>query len=158
MKSQKQIIRRNNRQNTVGSYLGIALLVIIADQVTKYFVDSNNIVKNEGILFGFSFPNSNLIMIGMSIGAILILSFFVLFVHLQGKKFYSVIIGGIMGNLIDRIMHGYVIDWIRIGSFPVFNLADASISVSVILLMGYSAWHGSVYRRNRDRFMKKLRY
>ena len=43
--------------------------------------------------------------------------------------------GGAVGNLIDRITEGYVTDFISIGMFPVFNIADASISVGVALLI-----------------------
>ena len=46
-------------------------------------------------------------------------------------------LGGAMGNLIDRLMMGKVTDFISIGAFPVFNIADASISVGVaVLLLG----------------------
>jgi len=46
-------------------------------------------------------------------------------------------LGGAVGNLIDRILHGHVTDFISIGSFPVFNVADSSISIGVaVLLLG----------------------
>lgn len=48
--------------------------------------------------------------------------------------FILVISGGI-GNLIDRILYGYVIDFIKIGSWPNFNLADSYITVGVVLIM-----------------------
>ena len=147
---------RIRRPNIVGSYIGIILLIVLADQITKYFVDKSTIVKNEGIIFGLTFANSNQIMIGASIGAAIVLLIFIFFVHLRGKKLYATIVGGIKGNLIDRIQYGYVVDWIRVGEFPVFNIADAAISVSVVLLILYSVYAGSVYRRNRDRFMGKL--
>lgn len=44
-------------------------------------------------------------------------------------------LGGALGNLIDRLSQGYVTDFISIGTFPVFNLADASISVGVAILV-----------------------
>lgn len=44
-------------------------------------------------------------------------------------------LGGATGNLIDRLMMGKVTDFISIGSFPVFNIADASISVGVVVLL-----------------------
>ena len=51
---------------------------------------------------------------------------------------YSMLIGGIAGNLIDRIIYGYVIDYLSFNifsySFPVFNIADSFIVISVILL------------------------
>ena len=44
-------------------------------------------------------------------------------------------LGGAIGNLIDRISSGYVTDFISIGTFPVFNVADASISIGVAILI-----------------------
>jgi signal peptidase II len=44
--------------------------------------------------------------------------------------------GGALGNLVDRLTIGYVTDFISVGSFPVFNIADASISVGVVVLIG----------------------
>ena len=44
-------------------------------------------------------------------------------------------LGGAIGNLIDRLRFGYVIDFISIGNFPVFNIADSSVSVGVVVLL-----------------------
>jgi signal peptidase II len=44
-------------------------------------------------------------------------------------------LGGAVGNLVDRIIQGYVTDFISLGSFPVFNVADASISIGVAILI-----------------------
>jgi signal peptidase II len=44
-------------------------------------------------------------------------------------------LGGALGNLIDRLTIGYVVDFISIGNFPVFNVADASISTGVAVLI-----------------------
>ncbi len=43
--------------------------------------------------------------------------------------------GGAMGNLVDRLARGYVTDWISVGKFPVFNIADSSISVGAAVLI-----------------------
>jgi len=48
-------------------------------------------------------------------------------------------LGGALGNLVDRLMLGKVTDFISIGTFPVFNIADASISVGVVVLL-FSVW------------------
>jgi len=47
----------------------------------------------------------------------------------------SMQLGGAIGNLIDRISLGHVTDFISVGSFPVFNLADSSITVGVVILL-----------------------
>jgi signal peptidase II len=46
----------------------------------------------------------------------------------------AMLLGGALGNLIDRLYQGYVTDFISVGNFPVFNVADASISIGVVVL------------------------
>ncbi len=48
-------------------------------------------------------------------------------------------LGGAMGNLIDRIFRGYVVDFVDIGFWPIFNIADLSIVIGVALL-AYHLW------------------
>jgi lipoprotein signal peptidase len=47
----------------------------------------------------------------------------------------AILVAGALGNILDRLRLGYVVDFISIGSFPVFNLADSFITVSIFLLM-----------------------
>ena len=68
---------------------------------------------------------------------------------------YSAIIGGAFGNLIDRLRFGEVIDFLDFGisrttRWPVFNIADASISVSVVLLLYLSLKSGKEVEKNED--------
>ncbi len=49
-------------------------------------------------------------------------------------------LGGAMGNLLDRILHGYVVDFVDIGFWPIFNLADLSIVIGVSIL-AYYLWN-----------------
>jgi signal peptidase II len=49
-------------------------------------------------------------------------------------------LGGAMGNLLDRLMHGYVVDFVDIGFWPIFNLADLSIVCGVAIL-AYHLWN-----------------
>lgn len=51
----------------------------------------------------------------------------------------SLQLGGALGNLIDRLTQGYVIDFISVGNFPVFNVADSSIFMGVVILI-LSMW------------------
>ena len=53
----------------------------------------------------------------------------------------SLQLGGAIGNLIDRLNFGYVTDYVSIGTFPVFNVADASITGGVLVLLFYT-WRG----------------
>lgn len=51
----------------------------------------------------------------------------------------GMLLGGAIGNLIDRLIHGHVTDFISVGNFPVFNIADSSISVGVVVLF-FGMW------------------
>lgn len=48
-------------------------------------------------------------------------------------------LGGAIGNLVDRLQHGYVTDFVSVGSFPVFNVADSSITLGVLILL-FDVW------------------
>lgn len=125
-------------------YKSILLFILIVDQLTKYwasaFLEEVLIftsffrfvfVKNTGI--AFSLPVPLWIVIGATIG---ILLFLVMYGRKHGFSWgYSLIGVGAVGNLIDRLWHGYVIDFISIGSFPVFNVADICVSVGLGLLL-----------------------
>jgi signal peptidase II len=54
---------------------------------------------------------------------------------------FGIIAGGAVGNLIDRLAHGYVIDYISVRSFYIFNFADACITVGTVLLLVDSLHH-----------------
>ncbi|MBP2073427.1 MAG: signal peptidase [Thermoanaerobacterium sp.] len=130
----------------------IVFISIIIDQLSKYFVVKylkpigsfpiiNNIfhftyVENRGAAFGI-LQNRTLffIIITVIVGTILIYSI----VKIPGSTFYkftlSMILGGAIGNLIDRVRLGYVVDFIDFKFFPaVFNLADSMIVVGAFLL------------------------
>lgn len=126
--------------------------VIILDQITKYlalkFLQLNTplvllknffnltLVHNRGAAFGL-FENQLLMFVASSILAIVIILF-----SLRNKKntlifklSLSLILGGAIGNLIDRIRFGFVIDFLDFRVWPVFNLADSFITVAAILLV-----------------------
>lgn len=94
---------------------------------------------NSGAAFGI-FQNGNLVFTILAfivIGAIIYY-----YPHAESndwtlKLAMGLQLGGAVGNLIDRLMMGKVTDFISVGNFPVFNIADASISVGVaVLLLG----------------------
>jgi len=51
--------------------------------------------------------------------------------------FLSLLIAGALGNIVDRFVHGFVVDFIKVFSFPVFNIADIMISMSGIIFILY---------------------
>jgi signal peptidase II len=131
-------------------------LIISADQYTKWLVRTNLDfmeswtpwpwlipfarilhIHNTGAAFGM-FQNLNLFFMILSIVvSILILYYYPQVPHADWPLRLAMIMqfGGAIGNLIDRIHQGYVTDFISVGSFAIFNIADASISMGVVVLI-----------------------
>ncbi len=140
-------------------WLGIAMLVVVLDQITKTLIlgafqygdsrhvtDFFNIVRvhNTGAAFSFLAGASGWqrwFFVGLGVVA----SVFILWMlRTQGhQKLFacalSLILGGAIGNVVDRLLHGYVVDFLDFhwsGShFPAFNVADSAISVGAALLI-----------------------
>ena len=131
--------------------ISVAVLVFIADQVTKYIVKSNlslyeswpreGLVRitygtNSGTAFGL-FPDQTLILIITSLLAIGFIYYFYRSHALPGPILRLAIglqLGGAFGNLVDRVRLGSVVDFIDIGWWPIFNVADSSIVTGIGLL------------------------
>ena len=140
----------------------LIIISILVDFFSKIYI-SNLLDNNETIIFtnyiilekfynrgiAFSIFNSDSALINYTILfiIILIITFIIRLFLTQFNKLkqseviaYSLIIGGAVGNMIDRIIHGYVLDFIFIHFnsfyFPaIFNLADVSISLGVFFLL-----------------------
>ena len=124
----------------------ISFFVLLFDQLTKHFF------KNKTILFTDFFKFDYVENTGAAFGLLkgfnplfIVVAFAVLFFifkyykEIKQEKLYMQIaigflIGGILGNLIDRIFLGYVIDFISFSFWPTFNLADTFSTLAVILL------------------------
>lgn len=96
------------------------------------------LVYNKGAAFGI-LQNATLFFIFISILSIGLILFFILFRPQKIESFglkisLALILGGAVGNLIDRIRFGYVIDFLDFRIWPVFNLADSAITVGMIIL------------------------
>ena len=141
-----------------------AVVVFILDQLTKWWIQSNMQVggmisvidgfgrlrytHNTGAAFGFLRDASGILSI---FAPIVIAGIVVVFVRLGNPTRLStlaagLIVGGALGNLIDRIRLGYVVDFIEvynphldlggtIYTFPVFNVGDSGITIGVILIL-----------------------
>jgi signal peptidase II len=144
---------------SIWPWLGLALVVFIADQITKAlilgayrlgdytFVTSFfNIVRahNTGAAFSFLADHSGWqrwLFTGIGIAAAIFIVW-MLKSH-AGQKLFSFamacILGGAIGNVIDRMMHGYVVDFLDFHlagrHFPAFNLADSAITLGAICLI-----------------------
>ena len=133
----------------------ITIIGIILDQISKLLIvsklplgESKTIIKkffyithvnNTGAAWGM-FSNNTILLIIISI---LFTSFFIYFIEHNKLKLYEeissgLILSGIIGNMIDRIFRGYVVDFLNFYIFgydyPVFNIADTFIVVGVIIL------------------------
>lgn len=137
-------------------YIGIAILVAVIDQVIKCFVVAYlkpvssvcaipnilnlSYVENRGVAFGM-FSNMRIVFIIVT-SIVIILFAYLLTKNYKNSKLFSVsaalIIGGGLGNLIDRIFVGYVVDYLALTFFPpVCNFADYAITAGTVLLIIY---------------------
>lgn len=134
----------------------IATIIVIIDQVLKIVIDNilsinesiqviPNVfyitkVYNTGAAWSM-FEGSGILLIIIAIVAFfLLLKYQNVFVEKKRNTLaFALIYGGLVGNLIDRVIYGYVIDYLHIYifgfSFPVFNLADMAIVVGFLLII-----------------------
>jgi signal peptidase II len=94
------------------------------------------VVHNTGVAFGLLQGKTAFVIAA----GVLFILFFVFFIlkekHTLPKKiFLSMILGGALCNLYDRVFLGYVVDYIDLGWWPVFNLSDSLISVGCVLMV-----------------------
>ena len=133
-----------------------ALLLVAADQLSKLWIRSNlaigeslfevgffrlTYVRNTGAAFGLFQGQSLPLTIVASVGVAALLLYALFFYHKfplldnrLGKLALGLVLGGTVGNLIDRIYLGYVTDFIAVSIWPAFNIADSAIVVGVIIL------------------------
>lgn len=134
-------------------FLTVALLVIVADQGTKALVRGHLAfdrpwpegwtlirlarVENTGAAFGI-LQGGGGFLIAATLLAVAVIAFLLLTLPAQSRLYpvaLSLILGGAIGNLIDRIRFGSVTDFIDPTHYPAFNLADSSIVIGVCVLL-----------------------
>lgn len=134
-----------------------SIIFLVVDQLIKIFISSKmflgqsfiliknllsiNLVHNTGAAFSI-LDGSKILLILIGVIAFIGISYYISKIEYLNDSdvfIYSLLIGGVLGNLVDRIVHGYVIDYIsfKFGNylFPVFNFADICIVVSIILII-----------------------
>ena len=140
-----------NRENKIN--LIIVSIIITLDQISKYiitlnydyflnkniFIFSINFARNYGAAFNI-FEGNRVFLSSISIISSLILIYFIFFkgrLNLLDRYGLSLILAGSLGNGIDRIIKGYVIDFInlKLFDFPIFNIADIAINIGCIILI-----------------------
>ena len=131
-----------------------AVLLVAIDQITKLY--AINVIKpqgtvtlidnfyyltyleNRGAAFGM-LQNQRVAFIAITLIIFVIFGFILCKYKIEGKLFFTAIVlifGGGVGNLIDRVFRGYVVDFLQFSFFsPVCNLADYFITVGAILLI-----------------------
>jgi signal peptidase II len=141
--------------------VGVALIVIFLDQASKRFIETHVVyntswmpwewlapffqithIGNTGIAFGlFSGGSMIFALVALLVtGAILYFAYALPAGHMSLRIILGVILGGAIGNLIDRLRQGYVTDFLDFGPWPVFSVADMAVvfgAIALVILM----WH-----------------
>jgi len=150
------------------NYLFLILAIVAVDQASKWLVARTipletyvDVIKgflrlwhvrNSGAVWGFFSDHPSklvpVLITALSILALLIVGYFFLRTPLRCRlelTAYALIMGGALGNQIDRLRLGYVVDfldaYIKSTHWPTFNCADSCISIGVLLL-AWSIWRG----------------
>jgi signal peptidase II len=141
-------------------WLLLSLLVIVFDQITKYLAD--NIISEQGVVHVLPYFNLTLAYnegaafsfladaggwqrwfltgLALIVSLVLVSMIKALDAHEKWQAIsLSLILGGAIGNVIDRIIHGHVIDFLDVyyqeHHWPAFNIADSAISIGVAMLL-----------------------
>ncbi|MEW6332270.1 MAG: signal peptidase II [Pseudomonadota bacterium] len=152
-------------------YLWIALAVFVLDQLTKYFATDYLtqhgeirlmpflnlvLVHNTGAAFGFLSSAGgwqNVFFIVVAFAACAFILWMGWRLGTRDKLLATalmLVLGGALGNLLDRLIHGYVIDFIDVyygtWHWPAFNVADSAITIGAVLLIIDALGLGSRHR------------
>jgi len=148
------------KSSSMLSWLWLSLLVLVLDQLTKYLADTGLdyaqpvalipqlnllLLYNPGAAFSFLSDASGwqrwfFVVIGVVISTVLL--FWMRGLSRADRRVaiaLALVLGGAIGNIVDRLLHGYVIDFIDVyyngWHWPAFNIADSAITVGVVLLL-----------------------
>jgi signal peptidase II len=140
-----------NRATAVARSVALAIVVVIIDQLTKQAVRSGiavgdvhkllpgvNLVHvtNNGVAFGFLAGGGAIVLVVTLVALSALTGFFIM--HPTRSWLWlacGLLVGGALGNLIDRLAHGSVTDFIKLPLWPAFNLADTAITIGVFALL-----------------------
>lgn len=134
-------------------FFSLSIFIVLIDQFTKYLMSYNNklFINKDFLLFKLDFVKNYGAAFNIFSGSRIFLSlisiiFSIILMYLVFRKntsnlielyAYSFILGGTIGNGIDRLYKGFVVDFINLNiiNFPVFNIADISINIGFIFLL-----------------------
>lgn len=137
--------------------LGISVFIVFIDQATKLLVKANfeleesiaivgdflrfTYIENPGMAFGLQFAGPFFLTAFSLIASVVVLYYLYKLRHeaLKLRIPLALILGGAVGNLIDRFLYGRVVDFIEVGvgefRWPVFNVADSSVTIGMVFLI-----------------------
>jgi signal peptidase II len=139
------------RLAAVARAVAVVIVVVILDQVTKQAVRSGiavgdvhkflpgvNLVHvtNNGVAFGFLAGGGAVVLVVTLVALSALVGFFIL--HPARRWLWlacGLLVGGALGNLIDRLAHGSVTDFVKLPLWPAFNLGDTAITFGVLALL-----------------------
>ena len=142
-----------NKIQTKLYFLTLSIFIVLVDQYTKYLIiyKYKTIINKDFILFRLEYVKNYGAAFNIFSGNRIFLSFIsiifsMLLTYLIFRRntlnsielnAYSIILGGTIGNGLDRILRGFVIDFINLNfiNFPVFNIADISINIGFAILL-----------------------
>lgn len=129
----------------------VMLLVLAADQVTKALVRNSIVpgekrdvlgplsfvhVHNDGVAFGFLGGGGAIVLVVVGAALVLLVAYFGR--HADRPLLWlptGLVLGGALGNLVDRVRLGYVTDFIHVPHWPAMNVADVCITLGVMALV-----------------------
>ena len=161
-------------------WIWLAVVVVILDQLSKYIASTSlemhqpiavmpmfnwTLMHNPGAAFSFLANESGWQRWFFSVIAVVVSAVIVLWIKRleQHEKWQAIalalILGGALGNVIDRIWLGYVVDFIQVyyqqWYFPAFNIADSAISIGVAMIIIDSVREYRDEKKNTEKQVKK---
>lgn len=129
-----------------------AFIVVLIDQLSKLFaLASGDMTRNYGAVFGI-LHGQRIIFVVIAIFVAVILGRY----RKESPMELGLLMGGTIGNLIDRVFYGYVVDFIDLGWWPSFNIADSANTIGVVLvalrILGYGIdWKKLKFEKIKER-------
>ena len=125
-------------------FIIISSFIVLIDQLLKFLINNFrpdfswnffriHFVTNTGAGFGILQGRTTILaLISLIVAGIIIFNYNKLPKEKYTQILFAIFLGGVIGNLIDRIFRGFVIDFLEFSFWPAFNIADAAISIAVI--------------------------
>jgi signal peptidase II len=140
-------------------FLAIPFFVLL-DQLSKWLVAEYlkgpfwilpnlglRYAENTGIAWGMAIPFPLLLILNfIMLGLCIYLGIQYLDLrHLSAQMAFGMIVAGAVGNICDRVLHGFVVDFISIWIWPIFNLADAFLCIGIFIIL---LFYGKIKKTN----------